>query len=119
MALSSTEAEYRAITKAGQELLWLRCMMTLFGLEDKEPTALGTDNMGALHLTTKSVFDARTKHFEIQYHWIREVIQSGALTVQHVPSGQMMADLLTKPLGKQQFCKLQLMLGLQHITHVS
>lgn len=116
VALSSTEAEYRAVTEAGQELLWLRNMMKLFGYEDKNPTVLGTDNMGAIHLTTKSTFHARTKHIEIQYHWIREVVNSGALVVQHVPTREMMADLLTKPLGKQQFHKLRLMLGMQFVT---
>lgn len=53
VALSSTEAEYRAVTEAGQELLWLRTMLLKFGFEDKEPTILHSDNLGAIHLTSK------------------------------------------------------------------
>lgn len=51
VALSSTEAEYRAITEAGQELLWLRNMMEKFGMRDENATVLESDNMGAIHLT--------------------------------------------------------------------
>lgn len=52
VALSSTEAEYRAITEAGQELLWLRKMMSRLGFEDTEPTTLQSENLGAIHLTS-------------------------------------------------------------------
>lgn len=114
VALSSTEAEYRAVTEAGQELIWLRNMMNLLGYGDSKPTKLETDNLGAMHLTTKSIFHGRTKHIEIQYHWIREVVSQGDMTVVHCPSTEMMADLLTKSLGKQQFFKLRRMIGLRH-----
>lgn len=114
VALLSTEAEYRAVTEAGQELLWLRNMMRILGYGDSEPTKLETDNLGAMHLTTKSIFHGRTKHIEIQYHWIREVVNQGDMVVVHCPSSEMMADLLTKSLGKQQFFKLRRMLGLRH-----
>lgn len=56
VALSSTEAKYRAITEAGQELIWLRTMLSRLGFEDAAPTVLQSDNMGAIHLTNKSVF---------------------------------------------------------------
>lgn len=116
VALSSTEAEYRAITEAGQELVWLRNMMGKFGLDDENPTVLHSDNLGAIHLTSKSVFHGRTKHVEIHYHWIREIVKAGKLEIQHCPSELMIADLLTKPLGKPQFMKLRKMLGLKHLA---
>lgn len=101
VALSSTEAEYRAVTEAGQELVWLREMMTQFKFKVVSPTVLSSDNMGAIHLTSKSIFHSRTKHIEIQHHWIREVVNSGKLTIKHCPSEDMIADLLTKSLGKK------------------
>lgn len=113
VALSSTEAEYRAITEAGQELLWLRRMMEFFGFFDKNPTVLQSNNLGAIHLNTKSIFHGRTKHIEIQYHWIREVINEGSLTVQYCSTEDMIADLLTKALRKAQFLKLRKNLGLK------
>lgn len=115
VALSSTEAEYRAITEAGQELLWLRKMMSRLGFEDPEPTTLQIDNLGAIHLTSKSVFHGRTKHIKIQYHWIREIFKAGDLQLQHCNTHQMVADILTKALGKAQFKKLRDQLGLSSI----
>lgn len=62
VALSATEAKYRAIMEAGQELIWLRNMMVKFGYEDKSATVLHSDNLCAINLTNKSVFHVRTKH---------------------------------------------------------
>lgn len=68
VALSSTEPGYRAVTKAGQELIWLRTMLKKFGFQDANPTVLHSDNLGAIHLTSKSIFNSQTKHIEIQYN---------------------------------------------------
>lgn len=116
VALSSTEAEYREITEAGQELIWLCNLMTRLDMKDEEPTILQSDNMGAIHLTSKSIFHVRTKHVEIQYHWIREIINQGNVTIKHCPTQDMVADLLTKPLGKPQFQRLRLKLGMTDLT---
>lgn len=112
VALSSTEAEYRAVTEAGQELLWLRRIMEAFGCTDENATILQSDNLGAIHLTSKSTFHGRTKNIEIHYHWIREVVKNGYIKLQHCPTEEMVADLLTKALGKQQFLNLRNKLGL-------
>ena len=53
---------------------------------------------------------------EIQYHWIREVVNQGKLLLKHCPTVEMVADLLTKALGKPQFQRLRLKLGLNHVT---
>lgn len=112
VALSSTEAEYRAVTEAGQELLWLRRMMEAFGCVDENPTVLQSDNLGAIHLTTKSTFHDRTKHIDIHYHWIREIVKNGSVKLQHCPTEQMVANMLTKALGKRKFLNLRKQLGL-------
>lgn len=119
VALYSTEAEYRAVTEAGQELIWLRTMLKKFGFEDKNPTILHSDNLGAIHLTSKSVFHGRTKHIKIQYHWIREIVNAGHVVVKHCPTNLMIADMLTKSLGKAQFVNLRLLMGLKDVTTVS
>lgn len=119
MALSSTEAEYRAVTEAGQKLLWLRTMLEKFGYKDHKPTILHSDNLGAIHLTSKSIFHGRTKHIEIQYHWIREIVNAGHLVVKHCPTEEMIADLLTKTLNKPQFVKLRGMMGMKDASNQS
>lgn len=79
VALSSTKAEYQALTEAGQELLWLREILKHFGFESDQPSTLQTDNMSSLHLSSKSVFHAHTKHIEVHHHWIREVVKAGKI----------------------------------------
>lgn len=116
MALSSTEAEYQAITKAGQELVWLQTMMLELGNEDQNPTILESDNKGAIHLTNKTIFHGKTKHIKIHYHWSREVMKSGKLSLKHCPTKPMVANLLTKPLGSAQFTKLRKLLGLKSVA---
>ena len=88
--------------------------MDKFKFSDASPTILHSDNMGAIHLTSKSIFHSRTKHIEIQYHWIREVVNAGKLAIKHCPTEDMVADLLTKSLGKQQFVKLRNLMGLRN-----
>ena len=70
VALSSTEAEYKARTEAGQEATWLIDSLNFLGMEIKAPVVLHCDNLSAIHLTSKTIFHARTKHIEIQNHWI-------------------------------------------------
>lgn len=112
VALSSTEAESGAVTEAGQELLWLCNMMERFGLKDENPTTLESNNMGGIHLTSKSIFHGRTKHVEIQYHWVRKVVSQGSIKLKHCLTQDMMHDVLTKSLGKAQFQRLRLKMGL-------
>lgn len=112
VALSSTEAEYRATTEAGQETVWLRRLLFDFSYEPSMPTTLHCDNLGAIQLTSKSIFHARTKHVEIHYHFIRELVQDGIVELKHCLSKYMVADILTKPLGKSPFQHLRSLAGL-------
>lgn len=86
--------------------------MEAFGCRDEHPTVLQSDNLGAIHLTSKSTFHGRTKHVEIHHHWIREVVKNGDIKLQHCATEEMVADLLTKALGKRQFFKLRSKLGM-------
>lgn len=92
--------------------------MGYFGCHDKNPTVLESDNLGAIHLTNKSIFHGRTKDIEIQYDWIREIVNQGELVLKHCPTGDMVADLLTKALGKQQYVKLRSRLGVKMVSKV-
>lgn len=112
VALSSTEAEYRSTTEAAQEVTWLRSLLTSFGYTPVDPTPLHCDNLGAIQLTSKSIFHARTKNIEIQYHFIRELVKSKVVCLAHCPSQSMMADLLTKALSKGPFRALRDLIGM-------
>lgn len=115
VSLSSTEAEYRATTEAGQEVVWLRNLLKFINIKHPTPTVLCCDNKGAVDLTRKTVFHGRTKHIEVQYHWIREQVEKGTITLRQVSTENMMADILTKALHPQDHGRLKKMAGMRNI----
>lgn len=98
VSLSSTEAEYKATTEAGQEVVWLRGLLSHIAIDQKSPTVLCSDSTGAVSLTSKAIFHRRTKHIEVQYHWIREQVEKKTIILRHISNHHMFADVLTKPL---------------------
>ncbi|RVW48502.1 Retrovirus-related Pol polyprotein from transposon TNT 1-94 [Vitis vinifera] len=91
VARSSAEAEYRAMALATYELIWLR-----FGKD--EQMKLICDNQAALHIASNPVFHERTKHIEVDCHFIREKIASGCVATSFVNSNDQLADIFTKSL---------------------
>jgi hypothetical protein len=65
------------------------------------PPVLWCDNLGAMYLTTNPVFHTRTKHVEVDFHFVREKVALGALKVRFVSSADQIADAFTKPVTKQ------------------
>ena len=103
---SSAESEYRAMTAVTSEIAWLIALLSTFGHIHKEPTFLYCDNKAALHIAANLVFHERTKHIEIDCHFIREKIYGGVIKTFHVPTRHQLADLFTKPLNQKQFLYL-------------
>lgn len=102
VALSSTEAEYIALTEAVKEAMWL-C-----GLAEELKFGQGRitvfcDNQGALQLSKNQVFHERTKHVDIKLHFIREVVARGSVRVDKVATEDNPADMITKPLPSKKF----------------
>jgi hypothetical protein len=103
VALSSAEAEYVAACSACGEAVWLRKLITgLFDLELEE-TYIFCDNQSCIKLSENPVCHDRSKHIEIKYHYIREMVQKGAVKLQYVPTDEQVADVLTKPLSRVKF----------------
>jgi hypothetical protein len=96
VALSSTEAEYMALTNATQEALWIRSLLKEFGFSMNMPTTLWCDNKGAIDLTYNPIHHKRTKHIDIRFHFIRQVVQEGQVVIDKIHTSDMLADLLTK-----------------------
>ena len=96
---SSAEAEYRAIASAAAELTWLTYLWCDLGLSTHSSPILFYDNTSALHMTINPMFHARTKHIELDYHFVHEKVTTGALTTQYVPSQSQIADLFTKAIS--------------------
>ena len=100
MARSSTEAEYRALTDTTSEFLWLRWLLKDLGVFTSSATPLYCNNHNAIHIAHNDVFHERTKHIEIDCHFIRYHLVHGALKLFSVSSKDHLADIFTKSLPK-------------------
>jgi hypothetical protein len=107
---STTEAEYVALCSAAKQGIWLRNLLYEIGYENYLPEPgkirLLGDNQSALSLVNNPENHQRTKHIDVQYHYTRELVESGALTIGYCPTKQMLADALTKPLNRSAFTGL-------------
>ena len=116
IALSSCEAEYMAQTQAAKEAIWLTRLLSEldvgFGLPTK-PVLIKADNQGAIALTKDPRYHSRTKHIDIQWHFVRDQVETGAVTFEWVPTGEMTADGLTKALTNDKFAAFLRQIGLQ------
>jgi hypothetical protein len=97
---SSAEAENRAMAHTTYELTWLRTVFQEFGLLTQGPTPLCCDNQAAIHIASNSVFHERTKHIEVDCHFVRSKVKSKDIITPFVPSGSQLADIFTKALPK-------------------
>ena len=111
---SSAEAEYRAMANATSELVWIRNLLMFLGLP-VAPARLYCDNQAALHIANNPVFHERTKHIEVDCHFVRERILSGILTPEYLPTHEQLADIFTKALGRRQFHHLLGKLGVSRL----
>ncbi|RVW59390.1 Retrovirus-related Pol polyprotein from transposon RE1 [Vitis vinifera] len=98
VARSSAEAEYRAMALATCELIWLKHLLRELRFGKDEQMKLICDNQAALHIASNPVFHERTKHIEVDCHFIREKIASGCVATSFVNSNDQLADIFTKSL---------------------
>ena len=111
-ALSSTEAEYTAISHATHQAIWLRNLLEGLGYPQEEPTVLYSDNQSAITLTRDAQFHARSKHFDVQNHFVREKVENGIVDIIYVPTDDNIADVFTKALPKPKHQKFRENLGM-------
>jgi hypothetical protein len=99
---SSTEAEYKALANATTELIWVEALLRELGVRLQEKPCLWCDNLGAVYLSANPVFHARTKHIEIDFHFVRERVADNRLAIKFVSSKDQVADGFTKALPVKQ-----------------
>jgi hypothetical protein len=95
VALSLTEAEYMALGDCVKKCVWLRRLLKDMGSEQVDPTVIYEDNQGAMALAMNVGYQARTKHIDIRYHFIREKVASGEVELVYVESKNQLADYPT------------------------
>ena len=105
VALSSTEAEYMALTLAAQEAISLRTLFAeLTGID--EPVQLFGDNKSSIALSENPTSHQATKHIAIRHHFVREKVRDKDILLSYIPTASMVADALTKALPFPTFSRL-------------
>ena len=112
IALSSTEAEYYAMSHAFKEALWLRVFLGFLRFPVPRPFPILSDNQAACSLSNSPAISARSKHIDIRHHFIRAHVQDGSFSTIWIPTADMPADIFTKPLPFPVFRRHRDVLGL-------
>ncbi|MCO5595705.1 hypothetical protein L7F22_049751 [Adiantum nelumboides] len=112
VATSSGEDEYKAVFIATIECVWLRCLMADLGVRQDTANTIYTDNQSALAVARNIVFHARTKHIEVHYHYVRERLSAGEISLAYVPTQDNLAYLFTKALSREKLEAFRKALGL-------
>ena len=103
VARSSTEAEYVALSSATQEAVWLRSLMEDLGRQLEAPTIIYEDNQVATELAKNAKYHNRTMYIDICHQFVRERVISNEIQVIYCPTGNIIADIITKGLVKLAF----------------
>jgi transposase InsO family protein len=115
VALSSCEAEYIASANAACQGIWLnRLLGEILGIPTPRVKLL-VDNMSAIALSKNPVHHDRSKHIDVQYHFIRDCVDKGEVDIVHVGTNDQLADILTKPLGRVKFVEQRQSLGVVQV----
>jgi len=102
-ALSSTEAEYMAISELGREIQALVNLYDALRLPLPTPITINEDNKGTISMCTSDVYTARSKHIQLRYHHIRELVKDNTVNISWIPTKFQIADTYTKGLPKFLF----------------
>jgi hypothetical protein len=111
IAQSTAEAEYIAASDASKEVVWLRKLVSgLFG-DKLETTVVHYDNQSCIKQTKNPVFHDRSKHIDMKYHYIRDLVHRKIVKLQYIATSEQVVDILTKPFPLRQFVQLRGKLG--------
>ena len=115
VAISSTESEYMALLQAVKESIWIQRFLKELERYSavKNGNRIMEDNQGAIALAHNPEYHARTKHIDVQYHFVRECVEMGKVKLVYCPTEEMVADALTKPLARDRHWSLLEKMGFQ------
>ena len=99
---SSTESEYRALAVVTCEVIWVLKLLKDLRIPCKPPVNVFVDNNSAIELSLNPVFHERTKHIEVDVHFVRDKVMDGVIEVSKIDTMEQLADIFTKSLGSKQ-----------------
>lgn len=113
MMMSSCEAEYVAVATAACQGVWLARLLGVLLDQEPDKFVLNIDNKSTIALSKNPVHHDSSKHVDIMYHYIRECVEEGKIDVKYVSTGNQLADILTKSLGRLNFSDMRERIGMQ------
>ncbi|GKC11803.1 hypothetical protein Tco_1008585 [Tanacetum coccineum] len=114
IAMSSTKAEYVAATGFCANIIWMKSQLTDYDII-YEKVPIFCDNTSAIAILNNLVLHSTTKHIDIRYHFIRDLILKGDIELHFIPTQYQLADIFTKPLDEPTFKRLIVELGMLNI----
>ncbi|KAL0641875.1 hypothetical protein Bca4012_102599 [Brassica carinata] len=112
VSCSSAEAEYRAMLKLTNELVWIKGILKHLEIDQATPMTMHCDNQAAIHIASNSVFHERTKHIEVDCHKVRQMIILGVILPCYTRSEDQLADVFTKAARHKTMESIHIRLGL-------
>lgn len=116
-ALSTTEAEYMALTEGVKEAIYLQRFLQELGFKDLSNLSVFCDNRSCLCLAENPTFHARTKHISIRYHFVRDILARNLFTIKYISTHNQVADFLTKGLTKMKHYQCLKSAGLSSVKY--
>lgn len=113
VSLSSTEAEFVSLCNAAKEGIWLSTLLAELGIHSV-PFTIYEDNIPCIKIAEEPREHQRTKHIDIKYMFLRELIQNKKLLIKYIPTSDQLADVFTKPLGPHNYEKIVKELGMRN-----
>jgi hypothetical protein len=117
VTLSTTESEYMALLQAIKELIWIQRLLDEVGRNAEKNNIIYEDNQSTIALASNPQFHARTKHIDIQYHFIHECVENSKVQLEYCSTTEMIADGMTKIMAKDRHWHLMEKMGMEMQQH--
>lgn len=113
VTLSTTEAEYVSAAAGACQAVWLRNVLEEIGCKQSKETVLFCDNSSTIKLSKNPVFHGRSKHIQVRFHFLRELVSDEIIELEFCPTQDQLADIMTKAVKLEVFEKLRGYMGVQ------
>ena len=119
VTLSTTEAEFVAAAGSSCQAIWMQRVLKKIGYKGSESTIIFCDNSSTIKLSRNPVMHGKSKHIDVRYHFLRELVNDGVVQLQFCGTRHQLADILTKPLKLESFWELRWKLGVCDFSGVN
>ena len=109
---SSAEAEYRSMTQTACEIIWIKSLLEQLRFGVELPMSMWCDNQTAIFIANNPTFHERTKHIEVDCHYVRDLVMKGIISIPYTQFSEQLADIFTKGLSVGVFQSLCIKLGI-------